>query len=93
VADAIGDRRTVQAQLVEQQRALASAESAYRSAQIRYRGGLASYIDTLTIENSLIQQRRAVASLQAQAFALDITLVRALGGGFSNATLGEVHHG
>ena len=83
VADAIVERRTIEAQLGEQHRALDAAESAYRLAQIRYRGGLASYIDTLAIESSLIQQRRAVAALEAQAFALDITLVRALGGGFS----------
>jgi NodT family efflux transporter outer membrane factor (OMF) lipoprotein len=83
VADAIVDRRTVQAQLIEQHRALDAAESAYRVAQIRYRGGLASYIDTLSVESSLIQQRRSVAALEAQAFALDIALVRALGGGFT----------
>jgi NodT family efflux transporter outer membrane factor (OMF) lipoprotein len=84
VADAISDRRTVQAQLIEQRRAFEAAQSAYRAAQIRYRGGLASYIDTLTSENTLIEQRRAVAGLEAQAFALDVTLVRALGGGFTN---------
>jgi NodT family efflux transporter outer membrane factor (OMF) lipoprotein len=84
VADAIGDRRTVQAQLVEQRRAFDAAQAAYRAAQIRYRGGLASYIDTLSSENTLIQQRRTLASLKAQAFALDITLVRALGGGFTS---------
>jgi NodT family efflux transporter outer membrane factor (OMF) lipoprotein len=83
VADAISDRRTVQAQLIEQRRAFEAAQSAYRRASIRYRGGLASYIDTLSSENTLIQQERALAQLEAEAFALDITLVRALGGGFA----------
>lgn len=82
VADAIGDRRALQAQLVQQRAGLSAAENAYRVAQLRYEGGLISYIDTLSIESSLIAQRRAVAELQARAFALDITLVRALGGGF-----------
>jgi NodT family efflux transporter outer membrane factor (OMF) lipoprotein len=84
VADAIGDRRSLQAQLIQQSAGLAAAENAYRVARLRYEGGLISYIDTLSIESSLIAQRRAVAELQARAFALDITLVRALGGGFTS---------
>ena len=84
VADAIGDRRSLQAELIEQSAGLAAAENAYRVARLRYEGGLISYIDTLSIESSLIAQQRAVADLQARAFALDITLVRALGGGFSS---------
>lgn len=83
VADAIGDRRALQAQLIQQLAALGASENAYRVARQRYEGGLISYIDTLSIESSLIAQRRAVAELQARAFALDITLVRALGGGFT----------
>jgi NodT family efflux transporter outer membrane factor (OMF) lipoprotein len=84
VADAIGDRRSLEAQLVQQRAGLGAAENAYRVARLRYEGGLISYIDTLSIESSLIAQRRAVAELQARAFALDITLVRSLGGGFNS---------
>ncbi len=83
VADAIGDRRALDAQLVQQRAGLQAAENAYRIAQLRYQGGLASYIDTLSSESNLISQRRTVAELEAQAFALDITLVRALGGGYA----------
>ena len=83
VADAFGDRRALTAQLSLQQTALQSAESAYRVAHIRYQGGLISYLDTLSVESNLIEQRRAYAEMQAQALALDITLVRALGGGFT----------
>lgn len=83
VADAIGDRQSLEAQLVEQGAGLRSAEAAYRVARLRYEGGLASYIDTLSVESSLIEQRRSYAELEARAFALDITLIRALGGGYS----------
>lgn len=82
VADAIGDRRALEAQLIEQGAALHAAEQSYRIARLRYEGGLSSYIDTLSVESGLIEQRRAYAELEARAFSLDITLVRALGGGY-----------
>jgi NodT family efflux transporter outer membrane factor (OMF) lipoprotein len=83
VADAIGDRRSLEAQLIEQGAGLHAAEASYRVARLRYEGGLASYIDTLSVESSLIEQRRAYAELEARAFKLDITLIRALGGGYA----------
>lgn len=85
VADALSDRRAVEAQLIEQRNALRAAEASYRIASLRYRGGLSSYIDTLSIESHLITQQRAVAELEARAFALDLQLVRALGGGYAAA--------
>lgn len=84
-ADAVADRRALEAQLVETRAAVAASEGAYRLARERYRGGLASYIDTLSVENGLVARRRALTRLEAQAFALDVALVRALGGGFRAA--------
>jgi len=83
VADAFVDRRTLEAQLVESRGALASAEAAYRVARRRYEGGLSSYIDALAVEDGFVAQRRAVADMEARAFAIDIALMRALGGGFA----------
>jgi NodT family efflux transporter outer membrane factor (OMF) lipoprotein len=81
-ADVIADRRALDAQLAEMRSALAASEAAYALARQRYQGGLASYIDTLSVENGLVARRRALASLETRAFALDVALVRALGGGF-----------
>ena len=61
---------------------MAESENAYRIVRLRYDAGLSRYIDVLTAENVLIMQRRAVADLEAQSFAYDIALVRALGGGY-----------
>ncbi|MEE2691569.1 MAG: efflux transporter outer membrane subunit [Pseudomonadota bacterium] len=83
VADAISDRRALDAELSEARKALTSAEAAYRVARHRYEGGLSSYIDALNIENGFVAQRRAVADLETRGLALDIVLVRALGGGFT----------
>jgi NodT family efflux transporter outer membrane factor (OMF) lipoprotein len=82
VADAIADRRALEAQLTQAYEALASAEAAYGIVRVRYEGGLASYIDALSVEDQMVELRRAVASLESRAFALDIALIRALGGGY-----------
>lgn len=84
VADAMSDRRALEQQLAQQRAALAASEESYRVANLRYQAGLTSYIDTLNVESALIMQRRAVAEMEARVFALDITLVRALGGGFTS---------
>lgn len=82
VADAVVAQRSLTAQIADAKQALAAGEDAYQVAKERYQGGLSPYINVLTAENAVLQQRRAVADLEAQALSLDVTLVRALGGGF-----------
>jgi NodT family efflux transporter outer membrane factor (OMF) lipoprotein len=83
VADAYSDRRTLEGEITHARASLTQSENAYRVINTRYKAGLAPYTDVLTVENLLIQQRTAVADLEAQAFTCDIALVRALGGGFT----------
>ncbi|MGH6827847.1 MAG: efflux transporter outer membrane subunit [Rhizomicrobium sp.] len=83
VADALANERELTAELGHAQSALKESEDAYRIAGLRYRGGLSRYLEVLTSEDTLVAQRRAVADLQARAFGQDVTLVRALGGGFA----------
>ncbi len=73
---ALDERRSLAAQ------AERSAEAAWTVANNRYKGGLATYLDVLAAEDALIAARRAVATLETRAFALDVALIRALGGGF-----------
>jgi len=83
VADAYASRRGVAVEIKDARAALAESESAYRVIKQRYDAGLSRYTDVLTAENALLAQRRAVADLQAQAFAADVALARALGGGYA----------
>lgn len=87
VADAVAAQRSLVTQIADAKAALASSEDAYQAARARYQGGLSPYINVLTAENAVLQQRRAVADLNAQALSLDLALVRALGGGFQAADL------
>jgi NodT family efflux transporter outer membrane factor (OMF) lipoprotein len=85
VADVIASSRALQGELADSRAALAASEDAYRIARLRYEGGLSTYPAVLLVEQGLLKRRRIVADLEARAFALDVELVRALGGGFHAA--------
>jgi NodT family efflux transporter outer membrane factor (OMF) lipoprotein len=82
VADAVASQRALAGQLADSRAALAASEDAYRIARLRYQGGLSTYQSVLIAEQNALRRRRTVADLDARAFALDVALVRALGGGF-----------
>jgi NodT family efflux transporter outer membrane factor (OMF) lipoprotein len=83
VADAVTSQVALTTRLAEARLALGHSEAAYSVAQQRFEGGLSNFLDVLTAEDRVLQARRIVAELKARAFALDVALVRALGGGFS----------
>jgi NodT family efflux transporter outer membrane factor (OMF) lipoprotein len=85
VADAATSAQSAERQLADRRAALAAGEQAYAVARERYGGGLSSYVAVLTAEDALIDERRAFADAQTRAFNLDITLIRALGGGYAGA--------
>ena len=82
VADAAASAQSAEKQLEERRAALAAGEEAYAVARERFQGGLSSYVAVLAAENAVIDDRRAFADAQSRAFSLDITLIRALGGGY-----------
>jgi NodT family efflux transporter outer membrane factor (OMF) lipoprotein len=82
VADVVASQKALAAQLTDARAALAASEDAHRIARLRYEGELAPYSTVLLAEQATLRRRRIVADLDARAFALDVALVRALGGGF-----------
>ena len=85
VADVVASSRALQSQLADSRAALAASEDAYRIATLRYKGGLATYPTVLLAEQGVLRRRRLVADLDARALALDVQLIRALGGGYHAA--------
>jgi NodT family efflux transporter outer membrane factor (OMF) lipoprotein len=69
----------------EQDAALLAAEDAYALAEQRYRAGLGNFVQVLIAETQVVAQRRGQAELAARAYALDVNLVRSLGGGYAAA--------
>ena len=86
VVDQLASFRSVAAQRVQQQQALATARDAYELALLRYREGLGNYLQVLSAEQPLLAQQSLDADLRARALELSINLVRALGGGYEPPT-------
>jgi NodT family efflux transporter outer membrane factor (OMF) lipoprotein len=85
VADVVASEKALAVELAGSRAALAASEDAFRIARLRYQGGLSTYTSLLTVEQATLNRRRRVADLEARGFALDVALVRALGGGFHSA--------
>jgi NodT family efflux transporter outer membrane factor (OMF) lipoprotein len=85
VADVAASERALSTRLSESRAALAANEDGFRIAKLRYQGGLSTYQNVLIAEQAVLSQRRIVADLESRALALDVALVRALGGGFAPA--------
>ena len=60
--------------------AQASARRVFDLASGRYEGGVSSYLDVITAQQSLLASERQVAQLQGQSLLLGVFLVKALGG-------------
>ena len=85
VADSIAQVRSIQAQLSDAKASLSADEDAYNIAKLRYQGGLSPYLNVLTAENAVLQQRQIVTDLDARSLTYDLAMVHALGGGFNEA--------
>jgi len=82
VADAATSRQALDGQSMRTDEAVDAARDAWRIQSNRYTGGLATYLDVLTAEDALLANLRVQTDLQTRSFALDVALVRALGGGY-----------
>lgn len=83
VADAATSRRALDGELAAARAAVAAATEAHQLVRNRYDGALATYLDVLEAQDELISAQRAQAALESRALILDVSLVRALGGGFA----------
>lgn len=85
-ADAISQRRSTQAQLQSQGRALTLASQAHRLAGERYGAGLGNQLNVLQTQEPVLQLQQLGARLKTQALVDDVALIRALGGGYDAGT-------
>ena len=62
-----------------------SAQRAYDIATDRYKGGVDTYLDVITAQQTLLTNQRQAVQIQGQQFATAVYLVKALGGGWTQA--------
>jgi outer membrane protein, multidrug efflux system len=60
-----------------------SAQRAFDIASERYKGGVDTYLDVITAEQTLLTNQRQAVQIQGQQFTTAVFLVKALGGGWS----------
>jgi multidrug efflux system outer membrane protein len=63
-----------------------SAQRAFDIASERYRGGVDTYLDVITAEQTLLTNQRQAVQIQGQQFTTAVFLVKALGGGWNRPT-------
>ena len=87
-ADALTEVSSLADQREQQKLALDSAERAFGLAKERYRLGLSGQIPMLTAEATLLEARRQMAALVAQAANQRVALLLSVGGGFAGDKTG-----
>jgi outer membrane protein, multidrug efflux system len=60
-----------------------SAQRAFDIASDRYKGGVDTYLDVITAQQTLLTNQRQAVQIQGQQFANAVFLVKALGGGWN----------
>jgi multidrug efflux system outer membrane protein len=91
VEDGLSDLRLLDDQIRAQNDAVASAERAQHLSQTQYREGQVSYLDVLDSERSVLQAQRQASQLAGAQAVATVTLIRALGGGWGDATAQAEH--
>jgi NodT family efflux transporter outer membrane factor (OMF) lipoprotein len=82
VADSAVSQKALGARLNKSEQAFGAASEAYQVARNRYKGGLSSYLEVLSAEDTLLTNLRALTDLRSRSLSLDVALMRALGGGY-----------
>ncbi len=84
VADQVQARRALEAERRERGSVLIATDRTHRLAVDRYRAGIANYLEVLDAEAPLFGLQRADADLRARALQAEVSLYRALGGGYED---------
>ena len=82
-ADALAGRATVGDHLAALEAQTAAERDRYRLADLRYRNGVASYLDLLDAERSLFSVEQSLAQVRLAQRSNDVALYKALGGGWT----------
>jgi multidrug efflux system outer membrane protein len=89
VEDALVAVRTAREQSQAQEAQVAALRSALHLAELRYRGGLANYLDVLTAKRNLFDAELSLTATRRLHLVSIVQLYKALGGGWSASGTGE----
>jgi NodT family efflux transporter outer membrane factor (OMF) lipoprotein len=90
VEDALSGLNALSAAYTAQVRAVDDAQRALTLANARYTGGLVTYLDVITAQETLLSNERLSTQILGQRLTTSVLLVKALGGGWDSASLASV---
>ena len=82
VEDQLAALRILEQESVVEQRAVDAAQRSFDLSNKRYKGGVTSYLEVLTAEQTLLQDQVTAINIGSRQFASSVSLIRALGGGW-----------
>ncbi|WP_115555709.1 AdeC/AdeK/OprM family multidrug efflux complex outer membrane factor [Xanthomonas campestris] len=92
VADQVNAVRSLEQRARAQDDAVQTASAAFDLAQQRYRAGIGSYLEVLSVQEQLLTARQRMAGLNSQQLMASVKLRRALGGGFTPEPAHDTAH-
>jgi outer membrane protein TolC len=90
VEDALAGLQVFAGAANSQASAVADSQRALNIALNRYTGGLITYLDVVTAQQSLLSNQREAAQIQGGQLVASVMLVKALGGGWDAHSLAGI---
>jgi NodT family efflux transporter outer membrane factor (OMF) lipoprotein len=90
VEDSLANLRVLAEEARVQDIALAAAERSLALSTNRYKGGIATYLEVITAQNTVLTGRRAALNILARRLTASVVLVKALGGGWNASALPDL---
>ncbi|HWZ62940.1 MAG TPA: efflux transporter outer membrane subunit [Steroidobacteraceae bacterium] len=85
VEDNLAALRQLQKESVSEAAAVAATQGALDQANLRYKGGIVTYLEVVSTENAALAARLAQADIEIRRATATVLLVKALGGGWNAA--------
>ncbi|MGB6724664.1 MAG: efflux transporter outer membrane subunit, partial [Terracidiphilus sp.] len=82
VEDQLAALRILEQESTVEQGAVAAAQRSFDISNSRYKGGVTSYLEVLTAEQTLLQNQLTAINIENRQYAASVGLVRSLGGGW-----------
>jgi NodT family efflux transporter outer membrane factor (OMF) lipoprotein len=90
VQDSLAGLTVLEQAFQSQQQAVEASRRNLDIATNRYKGGLVSYLDVVTAQQTLLTNEQELAILQGQKLVTSVLLVKALGGGWDASSLAAI---
>ena len=93
VEDNLAALRHLGVQAEAQERAVRASQMALRLSLSQYQGGLTTYLQVVNTQTAALTNERSAIQVQGQRLVAAVMLVKALGGGWDTAAIGEIMQG